>query len=278
MIEVYRKRGSIVRYENGVLVRVREAGRAVEEGAFFRCTPAPGTAPLPEKDAGDVLDAVRRIESVVSAPLRIERLIVTDGSAEHELGERRWSDKTGRIHLSIVHRAWRVLIDEGSLEGGGIESIAGAFARLEGEREAPPRLRLAPRVTAALTPSLFGVDPPNVRLEQVAGGVDGKGEPIGAVAAPPWPNWYRPSYRVRPQRTALNVAVRCSVSVIEEGLPQAIAVLEPPRGLDMRLLCVDGGHVFITTVRVVRIEAVAEPSAWYPFAAGVWAGEAEVVS
>ena len=39
MREVYRKRGSVVRWENGTLVRVTESGVAIEEDGVFTCHP-----------------------------------------------------------------------------------------------------------------------------------------------------------------------------------------------------------------------------------------------
>jgi hypothetical protein len=37
--EVYRKWGRVVRYENGITVRVEEAGEAIEKDGVFRSAP-----------------------------------------------------------------------------------------------------------------------------------------------------------------------------------------------------------------------------------------------
>jgi hypothetical protein len=149
-----------------------------------------------------------------------------------------------------------------------------AFARAEtAEREAPARLRLAPNVTAALLPSLVGLAPPNVRLVQTAGGVDGYGHPILETVGDPWPNWYRPSYRVRPVRMPLNLRLECAVTAIDRDRPVAVALLAPVGGLVLRVLVVDGERVYPATVRITRIDAVAAEREWYPYAGGSFGAE-----
>ena len=272
----YRKRGSIARYENGALVLAREEGEARVESERFRCAPI-DAEPLPQVDPAGVHDVVRRVEDAVRAPLSIERLIVIDGMAEHQTVSRTWSDVSRRVHLSIAHGARRVLVDEGSFDFV-LDDVVEALPRIGSERPCPPRIRVAPRVMAALTPSLLTAVPPNLEIEQVAGGHDGVGNPVLRSVAPDWPNVYRPSYRVRPRRAPMNVAVRCAVTEVEKGLPRAVALLAPVHGLTMRILCVDGAAVFPATARAVRIDAVASPARWFPFDGGVWAGEAEIVT
>ncbi|HUP46585.1 MAG TPA: hypothetical protein VM779_13850 [Thermoanaerobaculia bacterium] len=274
MREVYRKRGSVVRYDHGTFIHVSEAGQAVEEDGLFRCEPWRDADRLPEIDDAALREVVRNVRSSVS--VTIERLVATDGLADHELGERTWRETSRRVHLSLVNGRHRVLLDEGSFDVREIERLAGLFGRIGKERDAPPRIRLAPRVMAAITPMVAGVAPPNVTIEQAAGGLDGKGLPIEHASAPPWPNWYRPSYRVRPHRAPLNMTVRCSVTAVDASLPQGVALLAPPRGLEMRLLCVDGTAVFPATLRLARIDAISTAVAWFPVETGVWAGEAEV--
>ena len=41
---IYRKRGSVVRWENGTVIRVTESGVAIEEGERFECHPDPENA------------------------------------------------------------------------------------------------------------------------------------------------------------------------------------------------------------------------------------------
>lgn len=277
MSEVYRKRGSIVRYENGTFVRVRESGEAVEDGMFFRCAPASEAGNAPDLDDGELRQFVGRVQAA-AADVSIERLIATEGHAVHEFAGRSWMEKTRRVHLSLAKRDRRVLIDEDTYDTTAIGEIAPPFAKMGRERPAPAVLRLAPRVMAALTRSLAGVVPPNVELRQRAGGVDGKGNPVFDSKGPEWPNWYRPSYRLRPLRTAFNLVAKCSVTEVNADLPRAIALLAPPHGLVLDVLCVEGDEVYPTSIRVIRIDAIAEPTHRYPYGAGVWAGEGEVAT
>ncbi len=277
MAETYRKRGSIVRYENGVFVRVRESGEAVEDGMLFRCAPAPGGSDAPGVDDGELRRFVGRVQTA-SADVAIERLIVTEGQAIHEFAGRSWTEKTRRVHLSLVKHDRRVLIDEDTYDTTAIDEIAPPFAKMGRERPAPPVLRLAPRVMAPLTRSLIGVVPPNVGLHQRAGGMDGKGNPILDSVGPEWPNWYRPSYRLRPLRMAFNLVATCSVTEVNEDLPRAIALLAPPQGLVLDVLCVEGDEVYPTSLRIIRIDAISEPTRRYPYGPGVWAGEGEVAT
>jgi hypothetical protein len=278
MGEIYRKRGRVVRYENGRLVHVAEAGEAVEEGRAFRCAPLNEEVTLPEIESAEVEETVRRVRSAVARPLSIERLLVSEGVAEHEFGGERWVERSRRVHLSIAARALRILIDLGDfdLDATPIE----AFARCGTERDAPPRVVLAPPVAAALLPALIGIAPPNVTLWQSAGGRDGKGREIdeARIAGPPWPNWYRPSYRARPIRIPHNVRIACGVTGIDDQLPRAVALLAPADGLVLRVLCADGKAVYPASIRLARIDAAAAPAKWYPFGAGSWGALLDVAT
>ncbi|HEX2062724.1 MAG TPA: hypothetical protein VHK90_18425 [Thermoanaerobaculia bacterium] len=260
---IYRKQGSVVRWENGTVVRVRESGVAMEEGEVFRCEPAPHPAfghPLPAP----------RGEGRVRG---IERLILIEGEAHHQYGDREWHEHTRRMHVALVHGPLRVLIDRGDFDMTEVERIASILSRTETrEREAPPRLRLAPNVTAALLPVLAGLEPPNVRLVQTAGGVDGYGRAI-VEARHEWPNWYRPSYRVRPVRMPHNLRIECDVTEIDRDRPIAVALLAPVESLVLRVLVDDGERAFPATVRLTRIDAVADERIWYPYGAGSFGAE-----
>jgi len=261
MTVVYRKQGSVVRWENGTLVRVTESGMAIEDGNLFRCFPfrrAVAQPPLSIRSGG-----------FATALLKVERLIITHGVAHHECDGRTWSDETKRFHMSLVNGGIRALIDREE----DVERIADALARAEqSEREAPARLRLAPNVTGALLPSLVESVPPNVDLFQTAGGVDGRGNPI-VEARGNWPNWYRPSYRTRPVRMPLNLQLRCDVTAIERDRPVAVALLAPPDGLTLRVLVDEGRRAYPATVRVTRIDAVAGERTWYPYGGGSFGAE-----
>jgi hypothetical protein len=274
MAELYAKRGRSVRYENGAIVRAFESGEAVEDGPRFRCHPV--RAPqLPDLDPDAVRETSARIRSRVSHPLSIERLVVSEGISEHRFGDRTWSERHRRVHLSLARAPFRVLIDLGDFDLAPVEEAARAFAAAGPERDAPPRIRLAPPVAAALLPALVGVAPPNVHLVQSAGGRDGKGNAIEEHDAheQPWPNWYRPSYRVPPVRAPLNLRARCAVTHVDENLPRAVALLAPVDRLTLRVLLDDRGRVHPATVHVARIDAIAQEVVWFPYGAGSFGAE-----
>ncbi|HYR27042.1 MAG TPA: hypothetical protein VEU30_01165, partial [Thermoanaerobaculia bacterium] len=80
---IYRKQGASVRWENGTLIRVTESGVAIEDGETFRCHPEQRQGP-PATDASHVMATAAAIQSMTTC----ERLIVTEGLADHELGDR----------------------------------------------------------------------------------------------------------------------------------------------------------------------------------------------
>ena len=268
----YVKRGRSIRFENGVFVRAAEAGEAREDGSLFTCNPIEAD-PLPEIDEGALRQTTRKIQNAAGDSL--ERLVVVEGVAEHRFGGITWSEHHRRIHASLARGSLRALVDILSFDDLHVAAIARALAKASAERDAPLRVRLAPAVAAALIPFLVGVVPPNVTLFQKAGGRDGKGQIIEErrIGTPPWPNWYRPSYRVRPVRAPLNLSVRCDVTGIDEELPRAIAILAPVEGLTMRVLIEERARFYPATIRVTRIDAVARESAFYPYGAGSFGAE-----
>lgn len=273
---VYRKRGAVVRWESGKLVRVVERGVAFERDELFECRPDERAGDeLPDLTGSmeSVASAAARIDAIVPQGVNIERLLLLEGSSEHEYEGRRWTECLRRLHLSLTRGALRVLVDLGSFDEEAVRVAAEALARArEEEIESPPRLRLAPSITAALLPSLVGLAPPNVRLLQAAGGVDGKGEPI-VEAHDAWPNWYRPSYRVRPARRPLNLRLECGVSEVDPDRPVAVALLGPVEGLYARVLIDDRSSVRPATVRLTRIDAVGPVAGWYPYGFGSFGAE-----
>jgi hypothetical protein len=272
---VYRKRGAVVRYESGVIVRSAEAGEAIEDGETFRCAPFDAD-PLPPLDSAEVERVASRIAASVPDGVRIERLIISEGIAEHVIGETRWREESRRVHLSMVKDRLRAIVDLGTFDAGGITHVAHALERAEEkEREAPPRLVLAPPVAAALLPALAGAAPPNVELWQSGGGIDGRGLPIEErrIDGRPYPNWYRPSYRIRPLRVALDLRARCAITAIEPGRARAIALLAPVHGLVLRVLVEDGERTYPANVRITRIDAVSNETVWYPYGGGSFGAE-----
>jgi hypothetical protein len=268
VIEVYRKRGRVVRREGAHLVWVDEAGEAVEEGSTFRARVLDEPVDLPRPDAEAVKAAAQEIEALIRPPLAIERLIVSEGITEHEISGHRWTESARRIHLSIAKPPLRALIDRSDFTLDAIAGAARALSRAGGERTAPRRLRIAEHVGAALLPSL------DVPMLQTAAARDGKGLPIEErrVTAEGPPNWFRPSYRLRPRRAWFHLRVQAA-GEIDETLPVAIALLAPIEGRSVRLLCSDGDDVYSAVIEARRVLAARATSIWYPYSAGSFGAE-----
>lgn len=274
---VYRKRGRVVRYENGTVVHVDETGEAREIGAEFWAEPSP----LQHRDADGGLgleereDAVRRGSGTVQAlaerhGVRLERIVISEGVADHEVGAHRWREAYRRLHLSLAHGSYRALLDLADFDEGMIAEVARALANLSEERVLT-KVLLAPNVTAALLPALAGV----IDLEQMPADHDGYGEPVApcrVTSAEVPPNWYRPSYRIRPIRAWHNVRA-VPFGVLDGRAPRAIALLAPPEKRVLRVLCQEGSSAFPATVAVTTTRAVGEPAGWYPYAAGTYGAE-----
>jgi hypothetical protein len=278
MSEIYRKWGSVVRYENDVTVRVEEAGEASEDDDIFSAQPAQTRVSVPHTSEDSILEGAERlVEAYVAQtllsvrPLTIERLIASAGIARHEMNGITWTEESQRVHLSLIKPPLRALIDLASFDITIIETIAAALARAGEERNAPAKIRLAPNVSAALLPSLIG----ELAMEQTAGGRDGKGQPVEtrAVTSDPPPNWYRPGYAIRPVRAWLNLRA-LPFGGIDASAPLAVALLAPVDRTTLRVLCVDGDDVYPATVDATRIDAVSrDEPIWYPYAAGSFGAE-----
>lgn len=253
---IYRKQGSVARWENGTLIRVTESGAAREDGGFFESFPEPATG-----FHSPIIDAPQP-----SIAFTYERLILTEGYAEHEYDGRRWSERTRRLHASITYGRLRAIIDQAHFDLTPLERVAHALQRAEpSERDAPRRIVLAPNVAAAVLPFL-----PNTT--QTAGGVDGYGHDV-VEAAGEWPNFYRPSYRLRPIRMPHNLRLEHEVRDIDPGLPRAIALLAPVESVAIKVLVLDGDRVYPATVQVTKIHAVGREREWYPYGAGSFGAE-----
>ena len=287
MNEVYRKWGSVVRYENGVTIRVEEAGEASEIDGVFAAKPMPREAqtrvsvphqaahrPEAGVNVAQTLLSVQKFaaEALLSTqPCTVERLIISAGTSRHEINGVTWTEQSQRVHLSLVKGRLRVLIDLASFDIEAIASAASALSRAGDAREARHRIRLAPNVAAALLPSLVG----EIAIEQHGGGFDGKGNAIEtrAVTGNPPPNWYRPSYAIRPRRAWLNLRA-LPFGTIDKNAPVAVALLGPVTGTTIDVLCVEGHEVFPIALDAQRIAAVSrEEPVWYPYAAGSFGAE-----
>jgi hypothetical protein len=86
------------------------------------------------------------------------------------------------------------------------------------------------------------------------------------------PNWFRPSYRLRPRRAWFHLRA-APFGEIDDHIPEAIALLAPISEREIRVLCVDRDAVYPTTVRIHRIVAARPGETWYPYAAGAFGAE-----
>jgi len=259
---IYRKHGTVARWENGTLIRVTESGIAIEDGEYFECRPLECGGSAAAFESGGIAAALQKLHG-----LPFERLIITHGIAEHECEGRTWREETDRIHASLVHNKLRALVDSTTRRLDDIFRIARALQRAEENERTIERVKLEPNVTAALLPHLAGRTPPDVRLLQTAGGIDGYGNPI-VEAENDWPNAWRPSYRVRPVRMPLDLRLECASTHVDEDAPRAIALLAPVTGLTIRVLIEDARRVYPATITVSNIRAVSGDRIWYPYGGG----------
>lgn len=271
----YSKQGVAVRYENGVVVTARESGEAWLEGDVFHARPTAHPAASLDVDAAPVLAVVERIRSVLPSHVTIERLIASDGIAEHQYGERTWRDATRRLHASLVNGRERMLIDCGDFDVENVLESVALFGSIGPEGEPPPELRLAPRVAAAVVPMFLHDPPAGVTLLQAPRGVDGNGEPVVGtrLESPPWQNTWRPSYRVRPVRVPMHVMAEHDHREIDSSLPVAVALLRAPSSRLLRVMIRDGRRCWASEIVVERIRAIGEAQEWYPFHAGSFGAE-----
>ncbi len=268
----YRKWGRSVRREGAYRISIDEAGEAIEERGAFRARSLQDQADLPPPDVEAVEAMARAIESVVRAPLVIERMIVSDGIVEHEVlpvtGNIRWREKTRRIHLSIARPPLRALIDLAEFCVDPVRPIVEALRRAGGERRAPRRVRLADHVGAALLSSL------DIAMMQSAAPHDGNGQAIEEqpVSKATPPNWFRPTYRLPPRRAWFHLRA-ASIGEIDGDLPVAIALLAPVQKRSIRVLCVEGDAAYPATIEIARVLGARPARTWYPYGAGAFGAE-----
>ncbi len=268
MTELYRKWGRSVRREGERLIRVDEAGEAIDGGGMFRSRAIEQTVDLPAPDAESVDAAAREIESIVKPPLILERLFVSEGIVAHECDGIVWKETSRRVHIAIARPPIRALVHLGEFRFDAVRRMATALLRAGGERDAPRRVRLAEPLGAALLQSA------KVAKHQSEAAHDGKGRPIAGrpITSEQPPNWFRPSYRLRPRRAWFHLRAE-GFGRIDEELPEAIALLAPIGERMMRVLCIDGDRVFPTALQVGRIGAAHPTSTWYPYGAGAFGAE-----
>jgi len=152
----YRKWGRTVRYENGTMVRVEEAGEAFEEGEEFRAQPLRD----PHPPFGHLLPLTREKDDMVPLPLaglQVERVVMTEGVALHQYGDIAWSEHARRMHLSVVRAPYRMLIDQADFDLDA--ALLALFAQIEGRREPPPRKRSTLPMSASRTSPALAAAP-----------------------------------------------------------------------------------------------------------------------
>ena len=267
MTAVYRKWGRSVRREGAHLVTVDETGEAVESDGVFRTRALGEDLDLQSPDTEAVEGAARDIEAMVGAALLIERLFVSEGAVRHQFGDRTWNETARRVHVSVANGALRIIFDFAEFRFDILRGAVAALARVGKERTPPKRIRLAEHIGAALL--AFA---PIAKLQSAAPH-DGKGEPIlEQLAAEQPPNWFRPSYRIRPRRAWFHLRV-APFGVVESGLAEGVALLAPVSAREIRVLCVDGRSVYPTTIPMRPILAARPASTWYPYGAGAFGAE-----
>lgn len=266
--QIYRKKGRSVRREGQHLVWVDEAGEAAEDGGRFRTRPLEESVDLAAPDVSAVEAAAQEIESLVESPLTIERLFVSEGLVSHQFGDVNWSETSRRVHLSVARPPLRAIFDLAQFEFDAVRRGLAALMRASRERDSPKRVRLAGHVGAPLLPFL------STEKTQRFAPHDGKGQPIEEqpITNERPPNWFRPSYRVRPRRAWFHVRV-VGFGELDPEVPEAVALLAPAGRESIRALCVDRGEVYPATIPLRPILAARPSARWYPYGAGAFGAE-----
>ena len=264
MSDVYRKWGRSVRREGGRIVSVDEAGEAYESNGAFHARPIDEARDFAAPDPKALDAATQEVESIVEPPLILERLFISEANVAHECNGVRWRENLRRVHVAIARPPIRAFIDLAEFRFDIVQRVAAAMMRVGGERSAPKRLRVAENVGAALLPIL------SMEKSQTAAEHDGMGLPVAAhrVEGDP-PNWFRPSYRMRPRRAWFHLRAEAAGS-IDGDLPEAIALLAPADSERIAVLCVDGDRVFPAVVPVRKVLAAQAGVTWYPYGAGAF--------
>ena len=265
MTERYRKWGRTVRFERDSVVHATERGEAIEDGARFHARPLNDDIEIPDV-AEDVEAFAKKIRSLID--VQIERLIVTAGVTEHDFEGIRWRETSARVHIDINNGHQRTKLDLGGntladIRLDDVRISARALAHVSGQREQPESCVIAPHVSAVLLPIM------GLKLMQTSRGRDGKGAEIEELVLdhPPFPNWFRPSYRVRPVRMPFHMRVD-DFGTIPANAPRIVALLSAGQ-----VLCDDGASVFAMTIRIDQVKAAGPPAGWYPHLAGTFGHE-----
>ncbi len=270
MMEHYRKQGVTVRSENGSLIEIIECGEAwTDSGGVFRARPVAGTGAV-KLGPGRVNDCVRQLLAVIPRAVTVERLIVSEGDVAHECDDRRWTERTERVHLSLTRSNRRLQLDLASFDAAEVQPVAAAFASMEESGPDVPSIRLSPLAGALITPLLTELKLAGVSVRQRSGTVDGRGLPIEDVEvdSAPWPNVWRPSYRVPPLSAPMQLVASHPATEIDRDLPCAVALLEPPRDSRLHVLLVQDGRSWPAVILLRSVRSIGGARGWYPVHAG----------
>ena len=284
---LYRKAGQTLRAEFSrgrlAFLRVSERGLAIEHNGLFESRQEPSEVTV--EAPGDT--TVSGIANDLKGDPAVERFTILRGSAIHSIeGGNQWSERFGRIHLSMVNREHRVRV---MLDLGGesldhvdmplIDLVRTALQQPFVEEPPPFRaVRLLPHVAAAL---ISASDSLAEQSTHPAFRFDGDGQEIRPAGFPPWPNRFRPSYRARPIPMPFHLRMRprgadSSVEVT------ALAISDPFRRLGDTVagtvLCSTSRNVFVASLVLEtnfekRIRYVSDKMTWFPYRAGVWGSE-----
>ena len=215
---------------------------AIEEGELFECHPEPSgrcCRSSMDRRVSKTVDAVRAAVGDVV----IERLIVSEGIAEHEYKRQcgcrtpRWLDRAQPAHpplsdtrthagdpRSRLLRAGRCCARRATFSHGPRRRSVKRRRACVSRRTSPLHcfLSLVGHRAAERAP---GPDRGRHRRQRRA---DREAEELrGTRGTEGWPNRYRPSYRVRPVRMPLQLRLECDVTAIERDRPVAVALLAP---------------------------------------------------
>lgn len=316
MKTIYRKDGWTSRLErtsrSEAWIVLSESGIAEMEGNSFTST-CTGQAPLPRPQGSRVRFLARQVSNDVPAEVRISRLTITEGRADHHVeaveGNKEWSETFARIHLAVAAGPLRMSIDRGgsslsSIDPAEIRSLTSALA---GARSLPAsricNLRLAPAVTARIIrelvdAQLLGGLPAGLQVIQMDHEdypYDGWGRPISQIVLSETSedttrgflrDGYRPTYRLPPIVLPLHIRLVGPSDPLDIDM-RAMEILQPfvvrPDRLTAGLLCLDSENgalacgVSIDPRRwLASIRSVGNDYRWFPYSAGAYGSEIDL--
>lgn len=316
MKTVYRKDGWTSRLErtsgSEAWIVLSESGIAEMDGDSFTssCT---GQAPHPRPQGSRVRFLARRISNDLPADMRISRLTITEGRADHQMEgieeKREWSEAFGRIHLAVTVGKHSVTMDRGgsslsSIDPAEIRNLTGALA---GARSLPAaricNLRLSSAVTARILRELvdarlLGELPTRFQVIQM----EHEDYPYNALGSlipqcvlseesaetrhrVPG-GLYRPTYRLPPIAIPLHIRLVGPNDPVKLEM-RAIEILQPfrvkPHSITAGFLCLDSENRALSCGVSIdprdfldSIRSVGREYRWFPYSAGAYGSEVDL--